>query len=131
MNPNRLAFVEQPLGERMADPISVRVLNISSHPVWSGMDSLAGEGVAFKHKTVISSIKPRVWRQHVSCEEPESFVEPIKKVTALNADLLDDLLVEIVQKFLASVTLTLGYLGFKLTLKWSNSNWICSGVRHF
>src|SRR5262249_30284694 len=49
--------------------------------------------------------------------QPEPPVEAVEKIVGLDADFLDNLLVEIVQELFTRVFLTLGDLGFELALK--------------
>ena len=55
--------------------------------------------------------------EDVSGQQPEPPVEAVEKIVGLDADFLDNLLVEIVQELFTRVFLTLGDLGFELALK--------------
>ena len=55
----RLAMVDDPLSERMADAVKVGVLDIFPGAIWAGMDVFLGERIAVSTKAFWPSSKLR------------------------------------------------------------------------
>ena len=67
-----------------------------------------GNGLRVQHEAIAVLVEMRVVRQQMAGELPELRVEAVEDVMALDAHLLDDFLVKIVQELLARVALAGG-----------------------
>ena len=76
-----------------------------------------GKGFRSSVKLYSRSVEAGIGCEQVPGEPPEPLVEAVQVIAALNADLLDDLLVEVVEQLLAGVALPLGDLRFQLALE--------------
>ena len=101
----------------MADAVGVGVLDVLAQAIRAGVDRLAGKGIGMQHEAVAVVVELGVVGEQVPGEPPEPVVEAVEQAVALDADLLDDFLVEVVEQLLAGVPLAGGDFGFQFLLK--------------
>ena len=108
---------EHALRQRVTHAVGVGVLHALGHAVRPRVDGLAREGIGVQHEAVAALGEARVVGEHVPREPPELVVEAVEHRVAVDAHLLHDLLVEVVEQLLPGVPLAAGDLGLEVELQ--------------
>src|SRR2546430_15587575 len=66
-----LGAVEHALGQRMAYPVGVGVLDVLADAIWAGMDRLAAERVVVQYETVVRFLKAGMVGENVAGHHPK------------------------------------------------------------
>lgn len=101
----------------VANAIGVGVFNVLAKPIRSRMNRFTGERISGQLETVLVTVELRERVEQIPSENPEPFIEAVEQIAALNADLFNDFLIEVVEKFLAGIALPFGNLGIEFLLK--------------
>ena len=113
----RATEIQDVLCQQVADAVGVGVVDPLAHAVGPGVDGVGREGVVEQEEAVLGVVEPGVLAQHVPRQPPQALVETVEHVQALDAYLLDDLLVEVVEQLFARVLLAGGDLVGELALQ--------------
>ena len=81
------------------------------------MNRFTGERISGQLETVLVTVELREGVEHVPGQNPKPFIETVEQTAALNADLFNDFLIEVVEKFLAGIALPCSNLRIKFLLK--------------
>jgi integrase len=81
------------------------------------MNGFASERIGVQHEAEVRIFKVSVLAQQVASKAPQATIELVEHVLALDAYLLDYLLIEIVQELFASIALTLCDLRLEIALQ--------------
>src|SRR3989344_3151705 len=111
------AALQHTLGQWVAYTVGVRVLHALTHPIGTGVNSLAGKGITLQHEAVPSLLETGIRREQMPRKFPEPFLEAVQVVPALDAHLLHHFLVEVVEQLLAGILLLLTDLCFQFMLE--------------
>ena len=85
----------------MTYTVRIGILDGLSHAIGSGMNVLVGEWVGMQCETVTMLVEASKLSEKLSGELPKLLVESIQDVAAIDADLLDNFLIEVVEQLLS------------------------------
>src|SRR5580765_8388590 len=97
----------------MTDTVRIGILDGLSHAIGSRMNVLVGEWVGMQCKAVTVLVEASKIGENLSGELPKLLVESIQDVAAIDADLLDNFLIEVVEQLLSRILLPSSNLGFE------------------
>src|SRR5262249_50803327 len=107
-----LGTIQDALGQGMTDAVGVHILDVLANAIWARMDDFPCERVLVQHEAVVGILELGVIGQNMLRHKPELAIEPVEDIVALDTDLLDHLLIEIVQKLFARILLAFRNLRF-------------------
>ena len=83
----------------MAYPVGVGVFNVLADPIRPGMNGFAGKRVPRELEAITLFIETGRIGEKMLGDRPQLGIESVEQAAALDADFLDDLLVEVVEQF--------------------------------